>query len=111
MKHKSFVVLYLLFSAFAAGCKKHGVLKNELVVSGKDGKYIVTPANGDWMVEISHNDNLLSINSSKPGVSSCAMVVRELEEKNSISFLMIDNKQNTKVLVTDGEITQIPADK
>ena len=110
MKHKSYIVFYLVFSFFAAGCKKDEVLNNELVLSGKDGKYIVAPANGVWMVEISYNDNLLSINSIKPGVSSCAMVVRELEDKNSISFFVIDNKQNKKTVITDGEITQIPVD-
>ena len=107
MKHKPYIIINLILYFFVLGCKKEeNLLGNELEVSGKNGEYIITSANGNWMIAISSNDNLLSINAIKPDTSSCTMIVRELQEKNSVTFHLKDDKQNKTIVIEDGEITQ-----
>ncbi len=107
MNLKSKIVVFLLpITIFATACSRN-VKKDEVVISGSNGKYFVSPKDKAWNIEIKSNENSLFINSIKPGVGSCSMNVVSESGSDSVYFLLINKKLNKiYAIASDGKITE-----
>ena len=107
MKLKSKIVVSLLsILVFTTACSRN-VKKDEVVISGSNGKYFVSPKDKAWNIEINSNENSLFINSIKSGVGSCSINVVSENGLDSVYFLIINKKLNKIYAISsDGKITE-----
>ena len=107
MKGKSRIVVTLIsMLVFTTACSRK-VKKDEVFISGSDGKYFVSPKNKAWDIEIKTNQNSLFINSIRSGVGSCSMSIVSENGSDSVYFLVTNKKLNKIYAISsDGKITE-----